>query len=192
MNFIACIMRIIGGRFKGRRFHPPAKHWPTRPTTDFAKEGLFNILHNKLDFGEIVMLDLFGGSGNHTYEAVSHGCTDVTYVEQHYPCVKFVKEVCHILEIESSVRIVKSDVAKFLKRTHRSYDYIFAGPPYALPWLDAIPTLVFDQEMLSDHGILVLEHNRRHDFTTHPFFDQVRSYGGTHFSFFNAKSVIAD
>ena len=87
-------MRIIGGEFKGRKFIPPAKNWPTRPTTDFAKEGLFNILQNRLDFSETKFLDLFGGTGNHSYEFISRGCTDVTYVDKFPGCVAFVKKDC--------------------------------------------------------------------------------------------------
>jgi len=185
-------MRIVGGKFRGRRFHPPANQWPTRPTTDFAKEGLFNILLNRIDFEGTKMLDLFGGTGNHTYEAISHGCRAVTYVEKHYPCIKFVKETCSKLGIENHVQIVKSDVAKYLKRSAEAFDYIFAGPPYGLPWLDDIPDMVLGGPWLSQQGLFVLEHNQQHDFKGHLNFQELRTYGGTHFSFFGAKDTIAD
>ena len=103
-------MRIIGGAFKGRRFYPPADSWPTRPTTDFAKEGLFNILSNRYDFSEWKVLDLFGGTGNHSYEFISRGCEDVTYVDRFGPAVKFVQKISATLEIEDKIRILRSDV----------------------------------------------------------------------------------
>lgn len=177
-------MRIIGGKFKGRRFTPPAKNWPTRPTTDYAKEGLFNILNNSLDFSEEKMLDLFGGTGNHCYEFISRGCTDVTYVDQHGPAVAFVNKISKELGIEENIRIVKSDVFKFIKRTPEKYDYIFAGPPYPLPILDTIPDVIFKHQILRPGGWLVLEHNPDHNFEKHPRFFQSRNYGTTIFAFF--------
>ena len=103
-------MRIIGGKFKGRRFNPPAKNWPTRPTTDYAKEGLFNILMNNVDFKTLKVLDLFGGTGNHSYEFISRGCTDVTYVDKFQGCISFVKKLSKELKIDDYIKIVKSDV----------------------------------------------------------------------------------
>ncbi|MEL6276840.1 MAG: RsmD family RNA methyltransferase, partial [Bacteroidota bacterium] len=109
-------MRIIGGQFKGRRFHPPADKWPTRPTTDYAKEGLFNILQNRLDFSSLRVLDLFGGTGSHDYEFISRGCKDVTYVDRHGPAVAFVKKTIATLGVEDHITIFKMDVFRFLKR----------------------------------------------------------------------------
>lgn len=192
MNFTACTMRIIGGKFRGRRFHPPADKWPTRPTTDFAKEGLFNILENRIDFHSVDMLDLFGGTGNHSYEAISRGCDKVTYVDKFPPCVKFVKTVAKKLDIESKMTIFLMDVARFLKHPSGTFDYIFAGPPYPLPWLDSIPDLIFEANLLSPDGLFVLEHNANHHFESHPYFEHVRSYGDTHFSFFTLKQPIDD
>ncbi len=177
-------MRIIGGQFKGRRFNPPAKNWPTRPTTDFAKEGLFNILANHLDFEELKVLDLFGGTGNHSYEFISRGCRDVTYVDQFPGCLKFVRETAKKLDIESYIRIFKSDVFKFIERNGEKYDYIFAGPPYALPTIDSIPDLVLDKGMLKEDGWFVMEHNPNHSYETHERCFMVRNYGKTIFSFF--------
>ena len=177
-------MRIIAGQFKGRRFNPPADKWPTRPTTDFAKEALFNILENSFHFDEIKVLDLFGGTGSHCYEFVSRGCRDVTYVDQFGPCVKFVHQTLKTLEIEACVKVVKSDVFKFIERATAQYDYVFAGPPYPLPTIDTIPDLVFEKKMLQPEGWLVLEHNAHHNFSQHPRFLQARHYGGTIFSFF--------
>jgi len=177
-------MRIISGKFKGRRFNPPAKNWPTRPTTDFAKEGLFNILMNHLDFEEVKMLDLFGGTGNHSYEFISRGCRDVTYVDKFPGCVAFVKKLAKELDIEDQLKIVRSDVFKFMEYCPDQFDYIFAGPPYALPTIDTIPDLIFEHQLLSEGGWFVMEHNPNHSYTEHPRFFEERSYGKTLFSFF--------
>lgn len=177
-------MRIIGGKFKGRRFIPPAKNWPTRPTTDFAKEGLFNILMNHFDFEDLKVLDLFGGTGNHSYEFISRGCESVTYVDKFPGCLAFVKKTAKALEIEDSIKIIRGDVFKFIDGTPDKYDYIFAGPPYGLSALDSIPDRIFEKELLKPEGWLVLEHNPNHDFEDHPNFFQKRNYGKTIFSFF--------
>lgn len=177
-------MRIIGGQFKGRRFHPPADKWPTRPTTDFAKEGLFNILQNRIDFEETKMLDLFGGTGSHSYEFISRGCMDVTYVDKFNGCIKFVKKTAAELDIVDYIKIFRMDVFKFIRSSQQQYDYIFAGPPYPLPTLDTIPDEIFQYDLLRAEGIFVLEHNPNHDFSDHPKFTELRSYGKTKFSFF--------
>ncbi len=178
-------MRIIGGQFKGRRFSPPADNWPTRPTTDYAKEGLFNILQNRLDFPSLRVLDLFGGTGSHDYEFVSRGCQDVTYVDKHGPAVAFVKKTVATLEIEDYLKVIKTDVFKFLAiPPSQPYDYIFAGPPYPLPNIPEIPEIIFQQNFLAEDGLFVLEHNPHHDFKSHPRCTEVRNYGKTIFSFF--------
>lgn len=177
-------MRIIGGEFRGRRFNPPAKKWPTRPTTDFAKEGLFNILQNRIDFEETKMLDLFGGTGNHCYEFISRGCQDATYVDKFGGCVAFVKKTAVTLKIEGRITIVKSDVFRFIRTVQSKYDYIFAGPPYPLPILDSIPDEVFKYNLLNEGGLFVLEHNPNHDFKKHERYIEERNYGTTIFSFF--------
>ncbi|GJM32967.1 MAG: methyltransferase [Saprospiraceae bacterium] len=180
-------MRIIGGEFKGRRFNPPAKNWPTRPTTDFAKEGLFNILNNEFDFSELKVLDLFGGTGNHSYEFISRGCTDVTYIDKFPGCVAFVQKTAQTLDIESRIRIIKGDVFKFILRNTTLFDYIFAGPPYPLPTLDTIPDRIFEKPMLKPEGWFVMEHNPNHNFQNHPNYFQERHYGKTIFSFFRRQ-----
>ncbi|NND31524.1 MAG: hypothetical protein HKN76_02960 [Saprospiraceae bacterium] len=185
-------MRIIGGRFKGRRFNPPANKWPTRPTTDFAKEGLFNILANRFDFADIKMLDIFGGTGNHSYEAISRGCMQVTYVDQHRPCVKYVEQIAEKLGIGTELHIKHTDAARFIANVIDEYDYIFAGPPYGLTWLEQIPDLIFNADMLREGGLLVLEHNQAHSFTRHRHFEQMRKYGGSLFSFFTVNQSIAE
>lgn len=177
-------MRIISGKFKGRRFTPPADNWPTRPTTDFAKEGLFNILQNNLYFEDLKVLDLFGGTGNHSYEIISRGCTDVTYVDKFAGCLKFVKKTVEMLGIEAEMKIVNADVFSFIGYTTEQYDYIFADPPYSLPTLDTIPVKIFEHDLLAPGGWLVIEHSQNHDFQNHPHFLQMRNYGKTIFSFF--------
>lgn len=177
-------MRIVGGKFKGRRFNPPAKNWPTRPTTDFAKEGLFNILQNQLDFSAIRALDLFGGSGNHCYELVSRGCPDVTFVDRHAACVAFAKQTAQTLGIETGLRIVRADVFRFIQQAQAPYDYIFADPPYGLPQLDQLPDMILEQSLLLDGGWLVVEHDKRNSFDKHSAFLRERKYGGSIFSIF--------
>lgn len=177
-------MRIIGGKFKGRRFNPPADKWPTRPTTDFAKEGLFNILTNKYDFEEWCALDLFGGTGNHSFELISRGCCDVTYVDKFAPAVDFVRKMSAQLQVESCLKIIRADVAQYIKDCQTDFDYIFAGPPYALPWLSEIPDLIFSKGLLRTDGLFVMEHNPYQSFKNHLHFQFERHYGKTIFSFF--------
>ena len=177
-------MRIIGGKFKSRKFYPPAKNWPTRPTTDYAKEGLFNIITNNFDFENLKVLDLFGGTGNHSYEFISRGTTDVTYVDKFGGCISFVHQTAKTLDIESNIKIFRADVFKFIKRTKDKYDYIFAGPPYGMPALDTLPDLIFEYQLLKEDGWFVLEHNPNHDFSNHSKLHSVRNYGKTIFSIF--------
>lgn len=177
-------MRIIGGQFKGRRFYPPADKWPTRPTTDFAKEGLFNILENHFDFSGMKVLDLFGGTGSHSYEFISRGCQDVTYVDKFGRCIKFVTEMTKKLVVSDKIQIVRADVFQFIRSNTQKYDYIFAGPPYGMAALDSLPDLIFEKKMLKEGGWFVLEHNSNHDFLSHPNYSQTRKYGKTLFSIF--------
>jgi len=181
-------MRIISGKFKSRRFTPPADKWPTRPTTDFAKEGLFNVLNNRIDFEETRVLDLFGGTGSHGYEFISRGCPHVTYVEQHGPAIAFVRKTTKELDIEAQMNIIRSDVFRYIPMAGTQFDYIFAGPPYGLSNLNDIPDLIFQHNLLKKDGLFVLEHNPSHDFTNHTYFELVRSYGTTLFSFFSYPS----
>lgn len=130
------------------------------------------------------MLDLFGGTGNHSYEFISRGCRDVTYVDKFPGCVTFVKKIADELEISSALKVVKADVFKYISYCAEQYDYIFAGPPYGLPNLDQIPDLIFEHDLLHPGGWLVLEHNPHHSFKNHPRFREERSYGKTLFSIF--------
>ena len=178
-------MRIISGKFKGRKFIPPAKKWPTRPTTDIAKEGLFNILTNRLNFETISMCDLFGGTGNHCLEFISRGCMDTTYVDRYFPAVQYVRKISSEWGIEEQIHIMKMDVFQFIPSSSKTFNYIFAGPPYGLKKIPHIPDLIFDHKRLKEGGLFVLEHNPDHNFEAHPRFEQRRNYGQTIFSFFN-------
>ena len=177
-------MRVIGGKFSGRLLKPKMKNWPTRPTTDIAKEALFNILENRLNFDQIKMLDLFGGVGNHSFEFISRGCRRVTYVDQNKHCVHFVREQSSVFECETEIQVIQQEVKKFIHSTRDTFNYIFAGPPYPLVWLRNIPNFIFENNLLEEDGLLVLEHNPNHDFINHPHFSQKRKYGQTIFSFF--------
>ncbi|MCU0345968.1 MAG: RsmD family RNA methyltransferase [Saprospiraceae bacterium] len=184
-------MRIISGMLKGRRFNPPAEKWPTRPTTDMAKEGLFNILQHALDFESIKVLDLFGGTGSLSYEFISRGCEDVTYVDKFPACAKFVEQTAKQLDIQQFIKVVNADVFKFIERSVVQYDFIFADPPFQMPATDTLPNLVFERKMLRPGGWFVLEHNGLHDFEMHPRFAQQRHYGGTYFTFFEMPEEAA-
>ncbi len=178
-------MRIIGGTCKGRILRPRMKGWPTRPTTDIAKEALFNVLMNRLNFEEVAFLDLFGGTGAHTFEFLSRGCMDVTYVDNYLGCVQFVRKTSSELGFNKFLSVVRMDVFKYIKICNRKFDYIFAGPPYPLHWLDKIPDLVFSHELLDANGFFVLEHNDDHNFSGHTRLQEKRKYGQTNFSFFS-------
>jgi len=177
-------MRIIAGEFKGRKFYPPAKKWPTRPTTDFAKEALFNTLINRFNFSYIKVLDLFGGTGSHSYECISRGCEDVVYVDKFGPCVDFVKKTAELLDIKEKIRINKFDVFKFLNKCDEKFDYIFAGPPYPLPTIPTIPGIIVEKNLLKEDGLLIVEHDNKNIFENHKYFVRSRSYGMAVFSSF--------
>ena len=176
-------MRIIGGLLKGRRFNPPAGI-PARPTTDIAKEGLFNTLENMMDLEDIRTCDIFGGTGSISYELASRGAADLTLIERDALSVAFIKKTALLLGIEDKLKIIKGDVFKFIKQKHLPYDFIFAGPPYALQNIDDLPILVFEQKMLNPEGIFVLEHTPRNDYQQHSNFLRMKNYGTTVFSFF--------
>jgi 16S rRNA (guanine(966)-N(2))-methyltransferase RsmD len=184
-------MRIIGGEFGGRRFYPPADKWPTRPTTDVAKEGLFNILQNRFDFADIRFLDLFGGTGSHSIEAISRGCTDATYVDKFKGCVRFVHSLTSELEISDKIHINQYDAFRYCrKKGIGQFGYIYAGPPYPLPTLENIPDLIFTNDLLAPQGLFVLEHDQTNSFTEHPCFTEIRKYGLCHFSLFKNEDQL--
>jgi len=176
-------MRIIGGTFGGRRFNPPAKI-PARPTTEVAKEGLFNILGNMIDFEGIKTCDIFGGTGSISYELASRGATDLTLIERDPTTIDFIKKTAKELGIADKMNIIRGDVFRFMKSSTDQYDFIFAGPPYALLNIDELPLLVFEKNMLLPGGIFVLEHTPRNDYQKHPRFVRMKNYGTTVFTFF--------
>lgn len=165
--------------------HPP-KNLPVRPTTDFAKESLFNILNNHIDFEGVRVLDLFAGTGNITFEFVSRGSKDVTSVDSTYQCCEFIKKSVIALQMNDEVRVVKSDVFTFLNKNLNTYDIIFADPPYDTEpdKFQAIAEGVFSKNMLRADGWLIIEHGERISFAQHPFFIEHRKYGNVNFSFF--------
>jgi 16S rRNA (guanine(966)-N(2))-methyltransferase RsmD len=176
-------MRIIGGEHGGRKFNPPSKMPYTRPTTDIAKEGLFNVLQHKLIFDEIKALDLFGGTGSISYELASRGVTDLTIVEKDNSMFAFIKKTAGELRIEN-LKAVKTDVFKFINQCSEKFDFIFAGPPYALTNIDDLPRMIFEKELLNKNGWFVLEHTPRNDYKLHPFYATERNYGTTVFTTF--------
>jgi len=176
-------MRIVGGTFSGRRFSPPARI-PARPTTEVAKEGLFNTLENIIDFEGIKTLDLFGGTGSISYELASRGADDLTLIERDPVTIDFIKKTAKELAIADKLQIIRGDVFKFMKQSTEQYDFIFAGPPYALLNIDDLPLFVFEKNMLKPDGIFVLEHTPRNDYQQHPRFLRMKNYGTTVFTFF--------
>ena len=176
-------MRIISGRLGGRRIQPPTNMPFTRPTTDIAKEGLFNILQHKLDFEGIKTLDLFGGTGCISYELASRGASDLTIVEMDKTMHAFIQKNITALQIVGS-KVFKMDVFSFLKTCQDQFDFIFAGPPYALGTIDELPKIIVGQNLIAKDGFFVLEHTPRNNYQKFDGFSFVRNYGTTLFSFF--------
>lgn len=176
-------MRIISGRHGGRKIHPPFNMPYTRPTTDIAKEGLFNILQNQIDFEGLTTLDLFGGTGAISYELASRGAANLTIVEKDKQMLAFIKKNIEELGLQNC-RLVQSEVFKFLENGTQQYDFIFAGPPYALQTIDELPKIIIEKRLLNDEGIFVLEHTPRNNYENYPGFMKQRNYGTTIFSFF--------
>ncbi|HEU4860726.1 MAG TPA: RsmD family RNA methyltransferase [Chitinophagaceae bacterium] len=176
-------MRIISGEHGRRRINPPASMPHTRPTTDVAKEGLFNIISNSLDIEELKTLDLFAGTGSISYELASRGAKDLTVVEKDSNMYEFIKKTAGELKLEN-FKVMKVDVFRFIEQCTDKYDFIFAGPPYALGNIDDLPRLIFDKQLLNNKGWFVLEHTPRNDYKKFPFFTTERNYGTTVFSIF--------
>lgn len=176
-------MRIISGIHGGRRINPPAKMPHTRPTTDIAKEGLFNIIQNNVDFESIQTLDLFGGTGCISYELASRGVENLTIVEKDPKMYDFIKKTSAELGFEN-FKVIKSDVFLYIENCKEQFDFIFAGPPYALTTIDELPKLIFEKKLLRKNGWFVLEHTPRNEYKKFPFYKTERNYGTTIFSFF--------
>ncbi|MCT4590914.1 MAG: RsmD family RNA methyltransferase [Carboxylicivirga sp.] len=177
-------MRIISGKLKGRRFSPP-KSFSARPTTDIARESLFNVLNNRVDFEDLQVLDLFGGTGSISYEFASRGCTDITTVELNYKHFSFIKTMLKEFDLAEDIRVIKADVFKYLQKCDLKYDLIFADPPFDLKDFESIPDRFFENSLLKTDGIFILEHSDKKNFESHPNFNEVKKYGKVHFSFFS-------
>jgi 16S rRNA (guanine966-N2)-methyltransferase len=176
-------MRIVGGEYGGRKFNPPNKMPYTRPTTDIAKEGLFNILQNNLDFEKLKTLDLFGGTGSISYELASRGAKELIVVEKDNAMYEFIKKTSKELEIDY-MQVIKMDVFKFIQQCSERFNLIFAGPPYALINIDDLPKRIFEKQLLNKNGWFILEHTPRNDYKKFPFYKTERNYGTTVFSIF--------
>jgi 16S rRNA (guanine(966)-N(2))-methyltransferase RsmD len=179
-------MRIITGKYRGRKINPPAKMPYTRPTTDVAKEGLFNILESNISIEGIKTLDLFGGTGSITYELASRGAADLTIIEKDPKMYQFIKSKIAELQI-ANCRVEKLDVFRFLESCTEKYDLIFAGPPYALTNIDDLPQLIGSKELLKPGGWFILEHTPANNYENEPLFKAMRNYGTTVFSIFINK-----
>ena len=178
-------MRIITGRYKGRHFDIP-RSFKARPTTDFAKENIFNVLIQYVDFDGATALDLFSGTGSITLELLSRGCQQVVSVELDRDHHRFICDCLKKLEVKggNAVLPLRGDVFRFVKSCKQQFDFIFADPPYALKELPTLPDLIFERQLLKDDGIFVLEHGKDHDFSQHPHFVEHRQYGSVNFSLF--------
>jgi 16S rRNA (guanine(966)-N(2))-methyltransferase RsmD len=178
-------LRIIGGKYRGRRIIPPPG-FKARPTTDFARESLFNILNNRVDFEDITVLDLFSGTGSISYEFASRGTKEIHLVEIDKKHITGIRRIVKDIGLEN-IRCVHIDVRAFLKTCSVKYDVVFADPPYDLPWLKELPSLILGSEILKEEGFLVLEHPRNMNFAGMKGFFEHRNYGSVNFSFFRSE-----
>ena len=175
-------MRIIGGIHKGKRLQAPSG-LPTRPTTDFAKEALFNILENQIEITSVDALDLFSGIGGISFELASRGVKSTVGVERNAKCVRFIQSTIKQLELDN-YRILQADVFKYISKCKSTYDLIFCDPPYDLKEVNQLPDLVFENQLLKEEGILVIEHSAQISFNNHPNFVKHKKYSAVNFSFF--------
>lgn len=175
-------MRIITGQYKGRHFDIP-RTFKARPTTDFAKENIFNVLNGYIDFDGSAALDLFAGTGSISLEMLSRGCAPVVSVEADRDHAAFIAQCMKKIGTTDNV-LIRGDVFRFLKKCHEQFDFIFADPPYALENLADIPALVLGNDLLKPDGIFVLEHGKNYDFSQEPRFVEHRNYGSVNFSLF--------
>jgi 16S rRNA (guanine(966)-N(2))-methyltransferase RsmD len=175
-------LRIISGTHKGRHLYPP-KNFRARPTTDTAKESLFNILTNHFDLEKVKVLDLFSGTGGIGFEFASRGCIEAHLVEKNRNHIKFIHKVISEFKFDQ-VKVYQTDAFRAIRNTPEHYDLIFADPPYDLPGLEKIPDMIFEYSLLNKNGRFILEHSSKHNFSGHPHFTEHRNYGSVHFSFF--------
>lgn len=179
-------MRIISGKYKSRKIVAP-KNLPVRPTTDMAKESLFNILNNHFYFDAVSVLDLFAGTGNISYEFASRGTEQITCIDQDFGCIKFINQTAE--KFDMPINTIKSDVFKFLEKASNQFDIVFADPPYAFTdeAFAKIPELVFKNNLLLENGLLIIEHSKHTDLSNLKYFAYSKSYGGNKFSFFETE-----
>ncbi len=180
-------MRIISGKYKGRRITAP-KNLPVRPTTDMSKEALFNVLNNHYHFAELKVLDLFSGTGNISYEFGSRGCENITSIDGDVGCINFIKKTAK--EFDLNITAIKNDVFKFLEKHKATYDIIFADPPYGIEQkqFEKLIELVFEKELLDPAGMLVVEHSKRTKLDHMMHFSFEKNYGGSVFTFYELES----
>lgn len=176
-------MRIISGKLQRYRFRPP-KGFPSRPTTDFAKEGLFNILENKLALKGLEILDLFSGTGNISFEFASREAGNITAVDKSYKCTGFVKQFARKYELEDTLQVIKADVFQFIDKHSKSYDIIFADPPFDRDIHNDLINHIMNSNLLKKDGLFILEHSKHNAIAEHEGFQNSRKYGGVMFSFF--------
>ncbi len=177
-------MRIIGGSLRGLRLNPP-KNLPVRPTTDLAKEALFNILQNQIAFDDIKVLDLFSGTGNISLEFASRGAAQVVSIDRSIQCVHYLKDMARQHGL-SSIKVYKDDVFKYLQHETDQFDLVFADPPYDLNRIPDLPKIIFEKKMPLPGGLLIVEHQSMQNLSNHPAFVEQRKYGHSSFSFFKA------
>lgn len=183
-------MRIITGQYKGRHFDVP-RTFKARPTTDFAKENIFNVINGYIDLDGATALDLFAGTGSISLEMLSRGCTPVVSIEADRDHAAFIRQCMQKLAVTDNV-LIRGDVFRFIKSCRQQFDFIFADPPYALPELPTLPELVFKAGMLKPGGVFVFEHGKKNDFSQHPNFVEHREYGSVNFSIFREADKEAD
>lgn len=177
-------MRIISGKYKGKKLNPP-KNLPVRPTTDFAKEALFNLLRSRLDIEDSTILELCAGTGNITFDFASRGAEKITAIDHHSACVNYIKQQAADLDF-TAIRAIKADLFNFLKTVSGKYDLIFADPPYALEGVEQLPSMILQKNILLDDGLLIIEHDKSIDFEEEEGYMFSRKYGNVNFTFFEA------
>jgi 16S rRNA (guanine966-N2)-methyltransferase len=176
-------LRIISGKYKSRRITPPAG-FTARPTTDYARESLFNILNNRIDFESVSVLDLFSGTGSISYEFASRGAAFVHLVEKDSKHLAFIRRMVEEMKIEN-IKPIHIDVKSYLRTCRIQYDIVFADPPYDLSWLNTLPDLITGSGVIKEDGFFILEHPKDYRFNTHSQFFEHRNYGSVNFSFFH-------
>ena len=181
-------MRIIRGFLKSRRFTPP-KNFPSRPTTDYAKEGLFNVLENSFSLQNLEILDLCAGTGNISYEFASREAGNIITVDTNYNCCKFIQNMVSEHNLGDAIQVVKSDIRDYIRRCERKFDLIFADPPYEISFYEEFVTDILSKNMLHENGVLIVEHGKQTNLSHLLGYDKTKNYGNVNFSFFNALEI---